>query len=172
MRDDVRIREIAVRTDLLLHRGEEGQVDINRLVRAVVERAHLGGSGTAAGLHIIIVKDELRRHVGAAVLGEDLGPDVFRADQDLLGEDGELFLLGGRRPAALADNLRAAHAAHLLQHVGGVAAEQEREESDDNEASEAHAAGHFAGGHTTPVIDVGTKSSSVQSHSYVICLQI
>ena len=52
-----------------------------------------------------------------------------------------------------------------------IAAEQQGNQSDNDEAAEAEAAG-FAQCHASSVIDIGTLSSSVQLHSLKIFIKI
>src|SRR5687767_3509240 len=112
VRDHVGLREVARRTEALMKRRKESEIEINLLVERAVERPHRRLARAATRLHVVAEKHQLRLTVLAAVLREYLGPDslgVVEHERDELDEaplfrcflDRALFG-GGRRPGAAA----------------------------------------------------------------------
>ena len=168
MGDDVSICEIAVSTDGTFHRCEEREVDIHAPVCTAVERTGRRGRSAASGLDGIGEQYQPGGLVSPAVLLEDLGPDVFRACEDLLREGRKLFLLGAGSPVGI--DLHCAGSSHLLDvpdHVSGVSAHKEGDESDDYDTAKTNTAGFGYGAAASAVIDVGAFSSAVEFHGWI-----
>ena len=156
MRDDVCIGEIAVRAELLLHRREEGKVDIEFLVGRAVEGAHGRLPLAAAGRSRARVEHEGRGLIGLSHLLEHLRPDILRRGEDLLGEGGELLLLFGEGGLADRFGLAAENRSQDFRQgffddaatdSAAASAHKLHDKGDDkaDEAGSTGNAGHFTG---------------------------
>src|SRR6202012_3341534 len=78
--------ELAGRAEALAHDVEERSVEVDALVARAIKRPHRGAALTAGGRVAAGVERETRRGVGLAGFLEDIGPDDFRAAQNLRDE--------------------------------------------------------------------------------------
>ena len=100
VRDDVRLGEVAGRTDLVAQVTVERQIDVDLAIAGTIEGAD-GRFGEAAGrLDRPAEQHEMRRLILPAHLAEELGPRVFGVGEDHRDEIPQRFVAGGRRAAA------------------------------------------------------------------------
>jgi len=94
-----------------------------------------------------------------SVLFEDLRPDVLGAGLNDAGKLCQvLFLL---RNFVLATGVIShAHRAGLLQHIADVTAHEQRNQTGDNQTSDASDTHFGAGTHTAAILNIGAFASS------------
>ncbi len=123
MRNHIRVGKIAVGTQLLLHAGEEGEVDIEFFVGRAVERPHGGlalPAGSAGGTRIKHQRRGLVRTY--PIVHEIVAPNIFRGSQDLAGEFGQRLILGRGFIGSFCRRLHAAGRGNIPEHIAQVPA--------------------------------------------------
>ncbi len=159
--EDVGLDEVAaLAAELLLEDvAEEGRVEVDLLVGRAVERPDLRGGLAAPGVHGPGERvDRGRDELGAALLGERLGPVLLERQRDglagavlvVLGVGAGLAvgvaLVVGVDPARLALALRAAAAVRAGQAAATAHALREHDEQDDDDQPADTASGAGAAG--------------------------
>ena len=91
MGNDVSIGKVAISTQLLLHRGEERQVDIQLLVARTIERTHSGRTLSAGGLSAVGIEHHRGHLILHIILCEDVCPYILSTSQDLSGKGSQLL---------------------------------------------------------------------------------
>ena len=95
VRYHVGIGEVATGSQLLLHGGEEREVDVELLVAWAIERTHSCRTLSTGGSCSVGIEHHLRHYILSPVLAENLSPYVFCTSQYLGRELSHcLFFLG------------------------------------------------------------------------------
>ena len=143
MGDDIGIGEIPVGAELLPHRGEEAEVDVEFLVGRAVERTHGRLAGTAAGGSGAGVQYEGRIAVFADAVPLEIGsPHVFGGGEDLAGELGQGFVLSrGFIRSLFGHGSDSAGVLDILDHVADIAAHHEGNQGDEGDAAQSESGG-------------------------------
>jgi hypothetical protein len=155
VRDDIRLREVSRRAELLLQGVVERQVDVDLLVGRTIERADRALREAAVRVHRVAEEDELGAPIGRAhLIVQIVGPHLLSVIED---ERDELdLLLFGR----VVDGYGLPSAPRREQ----VAAEHEAQNADDERAADAKT-GDRSTAPTAPVFEVGASTSSCPSHA-------
>ena len=163
MSNHIGISKVTLGTQLLLHRGEERQVDIQFLVTRAIERSHLCGALSASCLDTTSIEHHLRNLILCPILLEDLRPYILRSSKNLGGERRQLLFLLRKLGLSLCD-LRIATEGillHLLHHGSHrVATREPCKECHHNNTTDTQTSFRSAT-HSTAVFHVRAFSSSV-----------
>ena len=123
MRNHIGVGKVAIGPELLLHAGEEGEVDIEFFVGRAVERPHGGlalPAGSAGGAGI---KHQRGGFIRAyPIVHEIVAPNVFRRGKDLAGEFGQGLILCRGLIGSLCRRLHAAGRGNIPEHIAQVPA--------------------------------------------------
>ena len=157
------IGKVAICTQLLLHRGEERQVDIQFLVTWAIEGTHCGRTLSAGCCHTTRIKHHLRHLVLCTLLAEYLCPHIFRTSKNLCRELGQLlFFLSKLRLILLYLRITSKGILlHLLHNSRyGIASREPCKEGYHNDTTDTKT-GLCATAHSTAVFHIRAFASSV-----------
>ena len=163
MGNHIGIREIAVGTQVTLHRGEERQVDIQTLVGRAIERTYLRITCTTTGIHTTGIEHHLWGNILAPHLLEHLGPHILCTCEDLTGELRQCLLLFCELSLTVlrGNILTLSHLlTHIINHVTDISSPEESHQSDNHDTANTQT-GSCATSHTATVIYIITFSSTV-----------
>src|SRR5690349_20435852 len=161
VRDHVRLREIAGRTETVTQRAEEAEIEVELLVLRTVERSDGGAGGPTRGLDGAGVQDELRFAILRAQVAEDGAPCVLGVGEDDRHEVTQRVLpRGGRTLGARLRCLRGIG----REDAAGIEAEEQRQEQDDDRSEAAAHDRHAQAAHAAAILDVVAPTTHLPAH--------
>ena len=164
----VGIGKVAVSTQLLLHRSEEREVDIQFLVTRAIEGSHCSRTLSAGCLRAVCIKYHRGVLILSTVLLENLRPHILRASQNLGGELSQSLLFLRKLTLALVhlgicsrQRTQSTVFCHLLHYsLQRVTTRQPCHQRHNDNTTDTHT-GLGSTAHTTAIFHIRAFASSV-----------
>ena len=161
VRNDVGIGKVAIGSQLPLHLGKEGKVDIHTLVGRAIEWTRRSCGSTAPRLYTARKEHQAGRFIGAPHLLELLCPHIFGTGQYLAREFGQCLFLC-RRFIGRCLSLFGEYTAQIciFQYTERIATHHPCQQGCNDQTTDADS-GLLSSAHTAAVVHMTTLSSSV-----------